>query len=279
METLFTPKETLLKKLFHSRTPTPQSSSPPTLRHYLIKPQIRSAVALSTREPSVSALLFHTHRSSDPVAHRSSDPVAHRSSDPVAHRSSDPVAHHQSSSRRAHIGRQHRPLIPSLTIVVEKVSTHADFVLKFQRVRILTLGFSIWGFGDHLRQTVDRRGPSLRAKIVGSNHKNKNKNKAKVGLARRSNHKNNSFEKCFIHLRGVLKNRAIIMACVCNYATLHPFSITSTPDHNYPSVHIKILGDWTGNLKAKFVKVCQPPLNGQSGLLRADCIKEDSQPR
>ncbi|XLS61690.1 hypothetical protein HN51_015918, partial [Arachis hypogaea] len=108
--------------------------------------------------------------------------------------------------------------------------------------------------------TDDRRGPSLRAKIVGSNHKNKNKNKAKVGLARRSNHKNNSFEKCFIHLR-------------------HPFSITSTPDHNYPSVHIKILGDWTGNLKAKFVKVCQPPLNGQSGLLRADCIKEDSQPR
>ncbi|XLR11265.1 hypothetical protein S83_039203, partial [Arachis hypogaea] len=83
--------------------------------------------------------------------------------------------------------------------------------------------------------TDDRRGPSLRAKIVGSNHKNKNKNKAKVGLAKRSNHKNNSFEKCFIHLR-------------------HPFSITSTPDHNYPSVHIKILGDWTGNLKAKFVK-------------------------
>ncbi|XLV00115.1 hypothetical protein S245_014454, partial [Arachis hypogaea] len=57
----------------------------------------------------------------------------------------------------------------------------------------------------------------------------------------------------------------------------HPFFITSTPDHNYPSVHIKILGDWTENLKAKFVKVCQPPLNGQSGLLRADCIKEDSQ--
>ncbi|KAL1364600.1 hypothetical protein AAHE18_03G228200 [Arachis hypogaea] len=58
----------------------------------------------------------------------------------------------------------------------------------------------------------------------------------------------------------------------------HPFSITSAPDDNYLSVHIKILGDWTGNLKAKFVKACQPPLNGQSGLLRADCIKGDSQP-
>ncbi|QHO02295.1 uncharacterized protein DS421_13g422580 [Arachis hypogaea] len=58
----------------------------------------------------------------------------------------------------------------------------------------------------------------------------------------------------------------------------HPFSITSAPDDNYLSVHIKIIGDWTGNLKAKFVKACQPPLNGQSGLLRADCIKGDSQP-
>ncbi|RYR68983.1 hypothetical protein Ahy_A03g015498 [Arachis hypogaea] len=57
----------------------------------------------------------------------------------------------------------------------------------------------------------------------------------------------------------------------------HPFSITSAPDDNYLSIHIKILGDWTRNLKAKFA--CQPPLNSQSGLLRADCIKEDSQSR
>ncbi|XLR11775.1 hypothetical protein HN51_048507 [Arachis hypogaea] len=60
---------------------------------------------------------------------------------------------------------------------------------------------------------------------------------------------------------------------------MHLFSITSAPDDNYLSVHIKILGDWTRNLKAKFVKACHPPLNGQSGLLRADCIKEDSQSR
>ncbi|RYR62329.1 hypothetical protein Ahy_A04g019821 [Arachis hypogaea] len=59
----------------------------------------------------------------------------------------------------------------------------------------------------------------------------------------------------------------------------HPFSITSAPDDNYLRVHVKILGDWTRNLKAKFVKACQPPLNGQSGLLRTDCIKENSQSR
>ncbi|XLT77028.1 hypothetical protein HN873_033302, partial [Arachis hypogaea] len=57
------------------------------------------------------------------------------------------------------------------------------------------------------------------------------------------------------------------------------FSITSAPDDNYLSVHIKILGDWTRNLKAKFVKACQPPLNGQSGLLRAGRIIKDSQSR
>ncbi|XLT09486.1 hypothetical protein HN51_055279 [Arachis hypogaea] len=73
---------------------------------------------------------------------------------------------------------------------------------------------------------------------------------------------------------------SILLTLVCACLQFwHPFSITSTPDHNYPSVHIKILGDWTENLKAKFVKACQPPLNGQSGLLRANCIKEDSQPR
>ncbi|RYR40174.1 hypothetical protein Ahy_A09g045871 [Arachis hypogaea] len=60
---------------------------------------------------------------------------------------------------------------------------------------------------------------------------------------------------------------------------MHPFFITSAPDDNYLSVHVKILGDWTRNLKAKFVKACQPSLNGQSDLLRADCIKEDSQSR
>ncbi|XP_014509521.1 respiratory burst oxidase homolog protein C isoform X1 [Vigna radiata var. radiata] len=56
----------------------------------------------------------------------------------------------------------------------------------------------------------------------------------------------------------------------------HPFSITSAPDDDYLSVHIKILGDWTRSLKTKFSQACQQPLNGQSGLLRAECLKGDS---
>ncbi|KAK7358737.1 hypothetical protein VNO77_00675 [Canavalia gladiata] len=58
----------------------------------------------------------------------------------------------------------------------------------------------------------------------------------------------------------------------------HPFSITSAPDDDYLSVHIKILGDWTRGLKAKFSQACQQPLNGQSGLLRAECLKGDNIP-
>ncbi|ESW31928.1 hypothetical protein PHAVU_002G279700 [Phaseolus vulgaris] len=56
----------------------------------------------------------------------------------------------------------------------------------------------------------------------------------------------------------------------------HPFSITSAPDDDYLSVHIKIVGDWTRSLKTKFSQACQQPLNGQSGLLRAECLKEDN---
>ncbi|XP_019458076.1 PREDICTED: respiratory burst oxidase homolog protein C-like [Lupinus angustifolius] len=58
----------------------------------------------------------------------------------------------------------------------------------------------------------------------------------------------------------------------------HPFSITSAPDDNYLSVHIKIVGDWTRNLKTKFSEVCRAPLNGQSGLLRAGCTEGDNSP-
>ncbi|XP_061369910.1 respiratory burst oxidase homolog protein C-like isoform X2 [Gastrolobium bilobum] len=58
----------------------------------------------------------------------------------------------------------------------------------------------------------------------------------------------------------------------------HPFSITSAPDDDYLSVHIKILGDWTRSLKATFSKACQPPLNGQSGLLRAECLNGNNSP-
>lgn len=39
------------------------------------------------------------------------------------------------------------------------------------------------------------------------------------------------------------------------FTNRHPFSITSAPDDDYLSVHIKIVGDWTGSLNAKFLPV------------------------
>ncbi|XAR50420.1 NAD(P)H oxidase [Bertholletia excelsa] len=56
----------------------------------------------------------------------------------------------------------------------------------------------------------------------------------------------------------------------------HPFSITSAPGDDYLSVHIRTLGDWTRQLKTVFSEVCQPPANGKSGLLRADCMQGDN---
>ncbi|KAI3802582.1 hypothetical protein L1987_30720 [Smallanthus sonchifolius] len=50
----------------------------------------------------------------------------------------------------------------------------------------------------------------------------------------------------------------------------HPFFITSAPGDDYLSVHIRTLGDWTRQLKTVLSEVCKPPLNGKSGLLRAD---------
>ncbi|KAH6814591.1 ferric reductase-like transmembrane component family protein [Perilla frutescens var. frutescens] len=38
----------------------------------------------------------------------------------------------------------------------------------------------------------------------------------------------------------------------------HPFSITSAPDDDYLSVHIRTLGDWTTELKKRFEKACEP---------------------
>ncbi|KAI4336424.1 hypothetical protein L6164_014953 [Bauhinia variegata] len=58
----------------------------------------------------------------------------------------------------------------------------------------------------------------------------------------------------------------------------HPFSITSAPGDNYLSVHIRTLGDWTRSLRTKFSQACQPPDNGKSGLLRAECLEGDSSP-
>ncbi|KAJ3671038.1 hypothetical protein LUZ60_008464 [Juncus effusus] len=50
----------------------------------------------------------------------------------------------------------------------------------------------------------------------------------------------------------------------------HPFSITSAPDDDYLSIHIRQLGDWTRELKLMFSEVCEPSVSGKSGLLRAD---------
>uniref|UniRef100_A0A0E0BJV1 EF-hand domain-containing protein n=1 Tax=Oryza glumipatula TaxID=40148 RepID=A0A0E0BJV1_9ORYZ len=52
--------------------------------------------------------------------------------------------------------------------------------------------------------------------------------------------------------------------------TMHPFSITSAPQDDYVSVHIRTLGDWTRELKNVFSRVCRPPTEGKSGLLRAE---------
>ncbi|XP_020183921.1 respiratory burst oxidase homolog protein B isoform X3 [Aegilops tauschii subsp. strangulata] len=38
----------------------------------------------------------------------------------------------------------------------------------------------------------------------------------------------------------------------------HPFSITSAPEDDYVSVHIKAMGDWTKDLRDAFLKVCEP---------------------
>ncbi|KAL4570732.1 hypothetical protein LXL04_026393 [Taraxacum kok-saghyz] len=59
----------------------------------------------------------------------------------------------------------------------------------------------------------------------------------------------------------------------------HPFSITSAPDDDYLAVHIRQLGDWTQELKRVFSEVCEPPLAGKSGLLRADETTKTTLPR
>lgn len=50
----------------------------------------------------------------------------------------------------------------------------------------------------------------------------------------------------------------------------HPFSIMSAPEDDYISVHIKTLGDWTKELKNVFLKVCPPPTEGKTEILRAE---------
>ncbi|KAI4364919.1 hypothetical protein MLD38_020950 [Melastoma candidum] len=59
----------------------------------------------------------------------------------------------------------------------------------------------------------------------------------------------------------------------------HPFSITSAPDDDYLSVHIRQLGDWTQELKRVFAATCEPPMAGKSGLLRADEMTKKCSPK
>uniref|UniRef100_A0A0A9G204 FAD-binding FR-type domain-containing protein n=1 Tax=Arundo donax TaxID=35708 RepID=A0A0A9G204_ARUDO len=47
----------------------------------------------------------------------------------------------------------------------------------------------------------------------------------------------------------------------------HPFSITSAPQDNYVSVHIRKSGDWTGELKNVFTNVLGQPTEANRGLL------------
>uniref|UniRef100_A0A0D3CSE0 FAD-binding FR-type domain-containing protein n=3 Tax=Brassica TaxID=3705 RepID=A0A0D3CSE0_BRAOL len=43
------------------------------------------------------------------------------------------------------------------------------------------------------------------------------------------------------------------------YGKMHPFSITSAPQDEDLSIHIKVVGDWTNALKEVFSEVCAPP--------------------
>lgn len=49
--------------------------------------------------------------------------------------------------------------------------------------------------------------------------------------------------------------QSVIVIGFCSSHGRHPFSITSAPDDDYVSVHIRCLGDWTNALNALFAKV------------------------
>ncbi|KAG5578600.1 hypothetical protein H5410_058734 [Solanum commersonii] len=50
----------------------------------------------------------------------------------------------------------------------------------------------------------------------------------------------------------------------------HPFSITSAPDDDYLSVHIRTLGDWTTELRIRFEKACQATPSKTRNLVRME---------
>ncbi|KAJ0559213.1 Respiratory burst oxidase protein A [Helianthus annuus] len=59
----------------------------------------------------------------------------------------------------------------------------------------------------------------------------------------------------------------------------HPFSITSAPNDDYLAIHVRELGDWTQELSRVFSEVCEQPVAGKSGLLRADETTKTILPR
>ncbi|KAF5800837.1 putative NAD(P)H oxidase (H(2)O(2)-forming) [Helianthus annuus] len=59
----------------------------------------------------------------------------------------------------------------------------------------------------------------------------------------------------------------------------HPFSITSAPNDDYLAIHVRGLGDWTQELSRVFSEVCEQPVAGKSGLLRADETTKTILPR
>ncbi|XP_010676396.2 respiratory burst oxidase homolog protein A [Beta vulgaris subsp. vulgaris] len=59
----------------------------------------------------------------------------------------------------------------------------------------------------------------------------------------------------------------------------HPFSITSAPEDNFLSIHVRKLGDWTHELQKVFGDACEEPVPGRSGLLRADETTKKSLPK
>ncbi|WZZ65487.1 hypothetical protein YC2023_076857 [Brassica napus] len=52
-----------------------------------------------------------------------------------------------------------------------------------------------------------------------------------------------------------LSDNQVHMIYICR----HPFSITSAPQDEDLSIHIKVVGDWTNALKEVFSEVCAPP--------------------
>ncbi|PON36881.1 Respiratory burst oxidase [Parasponia andersonii] len=63
----------------------------------------------------------------------------------------------------------------------------------------------------------------------------------------------------------------------------HPFSITSAPDDDYLSVHIRSLGDWTTALKNRFAPACQPerPQSKSGNFIQTEeaAVSDDKQPQ